>query len=191
MIENDSDIPVVVAEINERLQALHDYLGDRNIEEAKIRFPRGYLRTCAHHRAKYSFITNSTLKKNIAYAKLTTDIYRWLLNRTDLAITAKEMIAKQGIVLLCSVAEAIVHELAKGKPNAGRDKPFKVRLSAIATEHDMPEELIAELEWLWDTRSKVHLTLAKTPEFGVYELKDYNRAVKALAKLRVSLGGVP
>lgn len=29
MIKSDNDIPKIVSEINERMQALHDYLGER------------------------------------------------------------------------------------------------------------------------------------------------------------------
>lgn len=191
MIESDEDIPRVVGEINERIQALHDYLGDRNVESAKVRFPRGYIRSCASHRDKYSFLPCHTLKSNIAYAKLTSDIYRWLLNRTDLSITAKEMIIKQGIALVASVAETVVKEVLKGQPGGGRKQNFKKRVQTLFDNGVISKKLQDELDWLWDIRNNVHIMLLSEREYQKYELKDYNRAIIAMRNLRVSLGGKP
>lgn len=69
MIESDADLIRVVAEINERLQSVHDYLGDQNHDAARIRFPRGYLRTCAHHRNKYSFLNDKVLQATLRMRK--------------------------------------------------------------------------------------------------------------------------
>lgn len=191
MIKSDDDVPKIVSEINERMQALHDYLGERNIEEAKIKFPRGYIRTCASHRKKYSFLECHTLKSNIAYAKLTSDIYRWLLNRTDISITAKEMIIKQGIALVGSVAETVVKEVLKGKPGGGRKQNFKKKVEKLFDDSVITKELKEELDWLWDTRNNVHIMLLTEREYQKYEMKHYNRAIKAMQNLRVSLGGKP
>ncbi|GAB3378326.1 hypothetical protein NCG89_14650 [Spongiibacter taiwanensis] len=191
MIDSDEDIPKVVSEINERMQALHDYLGDRNLGEAKIRFPRGYIRTCASHRHKYQFLSCHTLKSNIAYAKLTSDIYRWLLNRTDLSITAKEMMIKQGIALVGTVAETVVKEVLKGQPGGGRKQNFKKKVQKLLDDGVINQELQAELEWLWDTRNNVHIMLLTDREYNKYEIKHYNRAIKAMQSLRVALGGLP
>jgi hypothetical protein len=191
VIESDDDIPKVVGEINERMQALHDYLGERNLDAAKIRFPRGYIRTCASHRSKYRFLTCHTLKSNIAYAKLTSDIYRWLLNRTDLSITAKEMIIKQGIALVGSVAETVVKEVLKGQPGGGRKQNFKKKIQKLVDDDTITQELQAELDWLWDTRNNIHIMLLTDREYNKYEMKHYNRAIKAMQNLRVALGGLP
>lgn len=191
MIKSDEDVPKIVSEINERMQALHDYLGERNIEEAKIKFPRGYIRTCASHRRKYSFLECHTLKSNIAYAKLTSDIYRWLLNRTDISITAKEMIIKQGIALVGSVAETVVKEVLKGQPGGGRKQNFKKKVEKLVEDNVITNELKEELDWLWDTRNNVHIMLLTEREYQKYEMKHYNRAIKAMKNLRVSLGGKP
>lgn len=191
MINSDEDVPKVVSEINERMQALHNYLGERNIEEAKIKFPRGYIRTCASHRNKYSFLECHTLKSNIAYAKLTSDIYRWLLNRTDISIIAKEMIIKQGIALVGSVAETVVKEVLKGQPGGGRKQNFKKKIEKLVEDCVITKELQEELNWLWDTRNNVHIMLLTEREYQKYEMKHYNRAIKAMQSLRVSLGGKP
>ena len=191
MIESDADLIRVVAEINERLQSVHDYLGDRNHDEARIRFPRGYLRTCAHHRSKYAFLNDKVLQSNIAYAKMTTDIFRWMLNRTDISLTAKEMLIKQGISLIGVVAESVVKVVLAGQPGGGNKQNFKKRVETLFNTGRITKEIKVELEWLWDTRNDVHLMLLDEREYNKYNLAHYNRAVRALTSLRISLGGQP
>lgn len=191
MVESDSDLVRVVAEINERLQAVHDYLGDRNNDAARIRFPRGYLRTCAYHRSKYAFLNDKTLQSNIAYAKMTTDIFRWMLNRTDISLTAKEMLIKQGISIVGAVAESVVKVVLTGQPGGGNRQNFKKRVEMLFNTGRITKEVKLELEWLWDTRNDLHLMLLDEREYKKYEISHYNRAVLALKELRISLGGLP
>jgi hypothetical protein len=191
MIKSETDLAHVVNEINERLQAVHDYLGEKNDDQARIRFPRGYLRTCAHHRSKYDFLNDKILQSNIAYAKLTTDIFRWMLNRTDLSLTAKEMLIKQGISIIGGVAEAIIKTVLKGQPGGGNKQNFKKKTEKLYQSGKISQEIQKELEWLWDTRNDVHLMLLEKREYNKYSIKQYNRAVLVLQELRVALGGNP
>ncbi|GMM73909.1 hypothetical protein [Vibrio alginolyticus] len=189
MITSDEDIPAVVADINEKIQAIQNYLGHRNLDSARIRFPRGYLRSCSTHKQKYPFLESEVLKSNIAYAKMTTDIYQWILNRTDISLTAKEMIIKQGIALLGSVAETIVKEFLKGQPGGGRKQNFKKKVEKLTSDEVISEELQKDLCWLWDTRNGLHLMLLEQKEYNKYSIGDYNRATIILKNLRVALGG--
>lgn len=191
LIASESDLISAVDEVNERLQAINDYLGVDNHESARIRFPRGYLRTCAHHRAKYAFLGDKTLQSNIAYAKMTTDIFRWMLNRTDVSLIAREMLIKQGISIVGSVAEAILNGVLKGCPGGGKKQSFKKRLELLYEQKRLHERTKDELEWLWDVRNRVHLMLLDEREYNKYTIKDYNRAILALRSLRVELGGAP
>lgn len=191
MIESEADLIRIVGEINERIQAVHDYLGPTNHENARIRFPRGYLRSCATHRSKYSFLNDKTLQSNIAYAKMTTDIFRWLLNRTDISLTAREMLIKQGISIVGAVAEAVVKTVLAGQPGGGNKQNFKKRLETLLKTGRIDQNIKTELEWLWDIRNNVHIMLLEEREFNQYNIGHYNRAVRALISLRVALGGLP
>lgn len=191
MIENDTDLMQVVNEINERLQQVQDYLGERNVDKARLRFPRGYLRKCAEHREKYPFIQDKVLKSNIAYAKMTTDIFRWMMNRTDLMLTAKEMIIKQGISIIGAVAESIIKVVLAGQPGGGNKQNFKKKVETLHNTGRINAELKSDLEWLWDVRNDVHLMLLEEKEHNKYKMEHYNRAIKTLIQLRVSLGGKP
>ncbi len=190
-ISNEEELIVAIDEINERLQAVNDYLGPNNHESARIRFPRGYLRTCAHHRTKYSFLKDKTLQSNIAYAKMTTDIFRWMLNRTDVSLTAREMLIKQGISIMGSVAEAVLKAIFEGRPGGGNKQSFNKRIERLHEQQRLKDKTKAELEWLWDVRNNVHLMLLDEREYNKYSIRDYNRAILALRALRVELGGLP
>ena len=191
IIQNETDLIRVVQEVNERLQSITDYLGMDEHEGARIRFPRGYLRKCAVHREKYAFLNNRTLQSNIAYAKMTTDIFRWLLNRTDISLSAQEMLIKQGISIIGAVAEAVVKTVLIGCPGGGNKQNFKKRLQVLVDTSRIDQTTQVELEWLWDTRNNVHLMLLDEREYKKYSIADYNRAVRGLTGLRISLGGQP
>lgn len=122
---------------------------------------------------------------------MTTDIFRWMLNRTDISLTAKEMLIKQGISLIGVVAESVVKVVLAGQPGGGNKQNFKKRVETLFNTGRITEEIKVELEWLWDTRNDVHLMLLDEREYNKYNLKHYNRAVRALANLRISLGGQP
>lgn len=190
MIESDADLLRTISDINEKIQLVNDYLGDRDFDEARLRFPRGYLRSCALHRSKYNFLDDKVLQRNIAYAKMTTDIFRWMLNRTDISMIAREMIIKQGVSIMGAVAESIVKTVLKGQPGGGNKQNFGKKVETLFATNKINEKTKQELTWLWNTRGNIHLMLLEEPEYGKYSLAHYNRAVRALTSLRVSLGGV-
>jgi hypothetical protein len=94
------------------------------------------------------------------------------------------MIAKHGLILICSIVEVLVLKKSKGLPDRG--STFKSYLRALVANHQLNGELDKELRWLWDTRQNVHLSLAKEPEHNKYEVKDYNRAVRRLFAARAA-----
>ncbi len=102
---------------------------------------------------------------------------------------AKEMIIKQGIAIFGSIAEAVTKDYLKGKPGGG--KSYKKRPEVLHENGELDEEAKRELVWLWDLRNSLHLMLLTDPEYEKYTMKDYNRAVLALMKLRICLGGEP
>ena len=142
MIENDDELLSVAAEVGEKLQAVHDYLGDRNHVNGTIRFPRGYLRKCVEHRRKYHFISDHTLKSNVAYTLLLTDLFRWLLNRTDIQGQAKEMLIKKEISALGSIMESITKHYLYGKRGGGQN--YKYRSQALVDADIISSELKTE-----------------------------------------------
>lgn len=182
MINDDQELLAAATEVGEKIQAIHDYLGDRNHPHGTIRFPRGYLRTCVDHRNKYLFIDDHTLRSNVAYTLLLTDLFRWLLNRTDINGQAMEMLIKKEISAIGSIIESVTKCYLKGRHGGGKN--YKYRSQVLVDESIINEELKIEIDWVWDVRNREHLMLLKQRDWQIYEMADCNRAIRALHKLR-------
>lgn len=185
MITNDGKLKEIVTRVSADLQAIQDCLGQEDHADAKVAFPRGFIRTAAHFRSRFAFIGDETLKRNIAYTLILSDVYRWLLNRTDISGTAKEMIIKEGICLVGSLCESVTKDVLKGI--VGKKKGYKERTQYLLDNRIIDAGLKKELDWVWDTRNNEHLFLVEIREHEHYKLADYNRAIKALRNLRDKL----
>lgn len=185
MINNDEDLLEITADVSDKLQQIHDYLGDRNHPNGEIQFPRGYLRRCVEHRKKYQFIDDDILKSNIAYTLLQTDLFRWLLNRTDINGQAKEMLIKKEISSIGSIIESITKHYLKGRHGSGKN--YKYRSNILSDEGVISPELKEKIDWVWDIRNGDHLMLLEQREWKIYKMKDCNNAIKTLHELRDSL----
>ncbi|MCS6772423.1 MAG: hypothetical protein NZ740_10450, partial [Kiritimatiellae bacterium] len=166
-------------------QELENRLKAEGEKPIKIRFPRGYLRTASHFREKYWFIQDENLRRNIAYTLILSDVYRWLLNRTDLWGTAREMIIKEGICLVGNLCESITKDAARNI--CDNKTSFKKRTEAMVKHGMISAELKKSLDELWDWRNREHLFLLDEWEYGKYTLKHYNDAMRTLQALRKAL----
>ena len=77
------------------IQRIQDYVGRDFSKSARVRFPRGYLRTAEESRRRVNFLPDMTLRSNIAHRIQLADVQHWILNRTDLSGIAKEMVIKR------------------------------------------------------------------------------------------------
>jgi len=59
-------IGVLVARIGADLQRLEDHLKHDGDKRCKVRFPRGFLRTAQHFRARYWFLRDANLKRSVS-----------------------------------------------------------------------------------------------------------------------------
>lgn len=183
MIQNDDECAAVLAQVNTGIQEISNYLGsDRN--DAKIRFPYGYLRTCPEHREGYTFIRSDLLKRNISYTLLLVDVLRWIVNRTTLGGPAQNMVFKHGIVLYTSIVEAIMKHYLDGY---GANQTFNVQVGRLIQHAGIGEQLAEDLRWLWSTRQGIHLGLLDRRDHEQYSLADTNRARETLRALRLKL----
>lgn len=185
MISNDAELKEVVARISNDLREIQNYLGQEDHTEAKIIFPRGYIRKAAHFRSRFTFLRDETLRRNVAYSLILSDVYRWLLNRSDISGTAKEMVIKEGICLVGSLCESVTKNVLDGV--VGKKKGYKYRTQYLLDNAIIDAALKEELDWVWDTRNNEHLFLVEIREHEHYKLADYNRAIKALKNLRNKL----
>lgn len=184
-IRSDEQLAEAAQLVGRKLQEIQDYLGADSHRDAKVRFPRGYIRTAEHFRSGLPFILDRNARDNLAYALILTDVYRWLTNRTDLFGTAREMVFKAGVVLAGSICETMAVNYTNG--TIGRTVRFKPRCTRMVAAGMITEGLRDELHWLWDTRSAIHLCDVEIREYERYKAADYNRAITCVRDLRDQL----
>jgi len=182
---NDAELVEAARIAGGKLQEIQDYLGADSRRDAKVRFPRGFIRTADHFRLKLLFILDRDAQDNISYALILSDVYRWLTNRTDLFGTAREMVLKAGVVLAGSICETMCVNHTCGE--IGRTARFKRRCDRMAESQMITGPLRDELHWLWDTRSAIHLCDVEVREYERYTTADYNRAITCVRNFRDQL----
>lgn len=178
---SDNEIQDLVTEASAALQTLQNELGITNVPLARVRFPRGFIRTAATHRHTLPNFGTEVQRRNASYALMTLDIFRWLLVRTDLSGPALSMIAKEGISVLGALSEWLTKEGTRG--HAG-NRPYKQRTAKLVELGHIELPLKTELDWLWDIRCNEHLHEVTELEIEMYSREDYNRALTAYTRLR-------
>lgn len=185
MITNDAQLADAIDEVGGRLQEITDYLASNLTATGRIRFPRGYLRTAAFFRSHLTFIADKNLVRNLSYAFMLYDVFRWMLTRTDLSGTAHDMILKNAIVLIGSIAESLARGATVGIIGARHN--YKERTRRMVASGIISADLKAELDWLWDMRAGIHIYLMEDSEYDHYRMEHLERAKLAAGNLRDAL----
>lgn len=167
------------------LQEIQVYAGSNYISSAKIRFPYGFIHSVPYHSGMLSFLNDESLRKNVSYGLILADLYRWLLVRTHLKGTAKEMIIKAAIFLYGAICESIIIDQVGS--HKGKNRSYYDRTRWLHSTGAIDPATKIELDWLWEERNKMHLFLCTEPEYGIYKTSDYNRATKAFYSLATAL----
>lgn len=184
-IENDEQLQAASEKVTVLVQEMQNYLGERNAEQGRFRFPSGFIRSAQHFRKSVDFLNDHTLQSNLAYTLILLDILRWVLNRMFVVGTAKEMLAKQIICVLGGVVESTTHCYLRG--HVAKRTNYKFRTAKLVELGAITQKLKEELDWLWDTRMNEHLFLVGGREYQRYSVKESNRAVIAFRELRDAL----
>ncbi len=175
----------IAARAGADLQKLEDLLQACGDKRTKVRFPRGFLRTASHFRGQFWFIHDEVLRRNLAYSLILSDVYRWLLNRTDLWGSPREMLIKEGVCLLGCLAESVTKDAMR--KHCGKKQSYARRLKKMLQLGVIDNALHKKLEWLWEYRNREHLFLVQSWEYGHYTLTHYNDAVRTIRGLREAL----
>ena len=186
MIRSDDELFEAIDLVDEALQDIHDYVGpDYDWDNVRIRFPRGYLRTAGEFRRRIAFIEDKNVRDNLAYALIQSDVYLWLLNRTDLFGVAREMTIKSAIILMASIIETLAVVGTKG--HIGRKHSFCARCARMVDKGIISQKVSEDLQWLWGTRSAIHIYDLDHRELEKYSMRHFNRAVRASQRLEDAL----
>lgn len=171
------------------LQQIQNYLEANDLNwsecsEAKVRFPRGFIRQAGLQRKRLEFLENRALKDNLAYTLILSDVVLWLKIRTDLWGTPKEMLTKLYVFLIGTLVESITKEYLEGICG----KNFKKRNEFLVEKGVIDEQLQVDLDWLWDTRNRMHLFQLDAREYeNDYDEKCHRRCVKTFRSLLAAL----
>lgn len=188
-IKNLNDLAKASEEAGILLQKIQNYCEENDLNwadcpQAKVRFPRGFIRTAALQRQRMSFVENPSLRSNLAYTLILSDVVLWLKLRTDLWGTPKEMLTKLYVFLIGSLCESISKEYLEGICGQG----YKKRNEYLAAQGIITDELKTELDWLWDTRNRMHLFQLESPEYrNDYDNNCHTRCVQAFRGLITAL----
>ncbi len=164
-------VETMVEKISKKLQELENLLKDEGVEKVNIQFPRGVIRKANDFRNRLEFIDDDIFKTNVAYSLMLTDVYRWILNRFDIGLTAQEMLIKEGISLLGNIIEAILRHIVD------KEKGFKSCCSELVKRGIINSKQKEDLIWLWNMRCKQHLATLPEKEYRKYTLEHYNKAI--------------
>jgi hypothetical protein len=186
-IHNDDELREAVDKASMLIQQIQEYVGRDFTKPAKVRFPRGYLRTASESRRRVSFLTDPTLRSNIAYTIQLADVQHWILNRTDLSGMAKEMVIKLQLFLLGTIIESVTKNYLRGRCGGH----FCRRTQFLLDNGIINASLKTDIDWLWELRNNMHLFQLDDIEWSStqYTIANHNRAVRAFRKLLIDLGG--
>lgn len=163
---------------SEGLQVAQALAGLAELDEARVRFPRGYLRTSEQGRQLFPFVGAAVLRTNLAYAVQLADVYTWLLTRTDLAGIARDMVVKAYLGLAGGVLEAPLVDRYRGA--TGWRQTYASRARRLHADGVIEEALLAEVLWVWDMRNRQHVYDLVHREFDAYVPGDHPRARAAV-----------
>ena len=188
-IENDDQLKVAIDKAGELLQSIQNYVERDFTKPAKVRFPRGYIRSATTARNAIPFIKNNQLKSNLSYVMMLSDVQHWLLARTDLAGTAKEMVIKLQFFLFGTLVESITKDYLKGICGGNYAK----RVDYLESNSIINKALAVEIKWLWNMRNKMHIFQVDQHEWlsTDYTVANHNRAVACLKSLLQALKNSP
>ena len=188
-IDSEEDLRAASEEAGRLLQMIQDYcaVNERTHAEvggAKVRFPRGFIRTAALQRTRLRFIRDSSLRGNLAYTLILSDTVLWLSLRTDIWGIPLEMLTKLYTFLIGTLCESITKSYLSGR--CGQN--FKRRNTWMYENDIIDENLKEDLDWLWDTRNNMHLFQLEELEYeNSYNIQCHNRAVLTFRRLLAAL----
>ena len=188
-ISSPEELKKAVNQASVLLQAIHDYCEDHGktylvFPDACVRFPNGFIRRATSQRARLPFITDQALKSNIAYTMILSDAILWLYLRTDIFGTAKQMLTKLYVFLMGSISESITKDYLTGICGG----PYKARTKDLLDKGIISAELQQDLDWLWDSRNRMHLFQLGSAEYkNEYDLICHMRCVATFRALLAAL----
>ena len=178
MADTLEEIADLAEAAGEAMQEIQTSLGHQTyVSEARVRFPRGYVRTAAGIYNNLPDIGNYTKRRNFAYQMMRADVCRWLLTRTDVFGQIQSVLVAEHICILAYGVEFFVKSLTYRCVR--RRRPFKRHTQYLVDTKVITRELKIELDWIWDIRTHEHLDATSDLRHCTHDQGDFNRAMAA------------
>ncbi len=143
----------LVSKISYDLQRLEAELSEK--DNVDISVPQGVIRKVVELIGDYSFVQNSTLRRNVCYAVEALDFYRWIINRFNVYGPVSGYLFKTGIILIDMIIEAIVYDFLD-TIGATPSKKHSRNICKLE-EHGFPRRLCQRIQNLHERRGNVSL----------------------------------
>lgn len=190
-ISSDAELVHAVAQIDELNVAIQEYCGRGNRADAKIKFPRGVIRTAESYRVRMPDYLDREKKSNCAYSFMFMDVLWWLSVRTDISSVGKQMVLKSAIVTLGTILEASLYVPGLPKTKFLSNLGNSGTKERIENTHKRGWISGAErdcLKELWDHRTNVHQKKIQTDsELDLYTVDHVNAPYAAVLTLLAKL----
>src|SRR5687768_8662264 len=128
---SQADVASLVSDANAALSGLQAEFGRDSKQEARVAFPRGFIRTASELRSTLPDLDGDVQRRNASYALMTIDVLRWLIVRTDLAGTALSMVVKESICIFGVLADWLTKAATHGN---GSRRGFSHRTARLRDE---------------------------------------------------------
>jgi len=173
----------------EAMQDIQTDLGSQTyVAEARVRFPRGYVRTAARLYNNLPEIGDNTKRRNFAYQLMRADVCRWLLTRTDVYGQVQSVLVAEHICILAYGVEFFVKSLNYRK--VGKKHSFKRHTKYLVDTGVLDANLKSELDWMWDVRTHEHLDATTDLRHCVHGQVDFNRSMAAWNEFMLTLHAI-
>ncbi len=175
---DDRDLDDVTRVASIALQNIQKHCGRKNVPKARVKFPRGFIRTREEIEEEVPNIDDKILVRNICYSLIMVDVLRWLMVRTNIDHAAASMICKEMICIYGSICESLIQEVLGKEYDS-----FKKGSDWLVKKNVIDVDLKSKIDWIWDDmRKNEHLYLVKELEYDKYKRRDVDRAREAYNK---------
>lgn len=149
--------------------------------------------TANHHKEQWSFITDTSLRENIAYQMQYLEFLVALYNNYQVYLTVESLLCKDILATVDGIIEAALFDLIQtARAKGGLAMSTRTDFTALLGEAYHSFNFIDKDMWhysheLRKVRNYVHLKAADFREHTAYSVDETNEAISRLEQFRASL----
>lgn len=148
------------------------------MKKSKYPFPQGKIQKVNEIINQYlrRSVLDQTLRRNIAYTFQFINVVDWLLEETDICLTAREQTVKYGIIAVNSIMESVIRDYLGREPSITPAKGVEKNIGKLRLKkpNPVPLRIVQSLKFVHRKREKIHLHLCGDElEYNKYKKEDY------------------